>query len=87
MKRQYTKALRQLLVLIAKDTTIQCEPLPYDGYGLDDFPKGNQVTIGNLANELRRNCMTLNGSWLAEEEDNAFFYFEKAGFHIVNWKD
>ena len=87
MRKQYTKALKQLLILIAKDTTTQCEPLPYDGYGLDDFPKGNQVTIGNLANELRRNCMTLNGSWLIENEDFVFSSFERAGFHIVNWEN
>lgn len=89
MRKQYTKALREVIILIAKDTTIQCDPLPSEfwGYGLDGFEKGKHVTVGNLANELRRNCMALNGSWLVEEEDNAFFYFEKAGFHIVNWKD
>ena len=86
MKKTFTKPVRQLITLIAKDTTITCDPLgsEFFGYGCDGFQKGKHVTIGNLANELRRNCMTLTGGWLEEEEENTFLFMEKAGFHVVN---
>lgn len=86
-KKTFTKPVRQLIKTIAIDFSIESLPkLPpeYTGYGLDDFRKGNPITLGQLAGELRYGCLLMNGEWDAEAEEDYFLCFEKAGFHIVN---